>query len=137
MRMTNFWPWMAVAGFGALHGLNPATGWMFAAAWGVHARDRTQVRRALLPIAIGVCRGVAMHPRAERCRAAPGLDRSDGDHRRDVDGASLVPVDRQSVYRRIADDHPPHPVCPDLADLLSLTTRGIDHPFFCPGNISL
>jgi hypothetical protein len=51
--MTNLWPWLAVAGLGALHGLNPATGWMFAAAWGVRARDGAQVRRALLPIAIG------------------------------------------------------------------------------------
>ncbi len=51
--MTELWPWMAVAGLGALHGLNPATGWMFAAAWGVQVRSGSQVRRALLPIAIG------------------------------------------------------------------------------------
>jgi hypothetical protein len=51
--VTNLWPWMAIAGLGALHGLNPANGWMFAAAWGVHARDGSRVRRALLPIAIG------------------------------------------------------------------------------------
>lgn len=51
--MTSFWPWMAVAGLGALHGLSPANGWMFAAAWGVHARDGAQARRALPPIGIG------------------------------------------------------------------------------------
>jgi hypothetical protein len=51
--VASLWPWLAVAGFGALHGLNPATGWMFAAAWGVHSRDRVQALRALLPIAVG------------------------------------------------------------------------------------
>ena len=28
-----WWPWLAVAGVGALHGLNPANGWLFAAAY--------------------------------------------------------------------------------------------------------
>ena len=51
--MASFWPWLAVAGVGALHGLNPASGWMFAAAWGVHSRDRAKALRALMPIAVG------------------------------------------------------------------------------------
>ncbi|MBA2963129.1 MULTISPECIES: hypothetical protein [Ramlibacter] len=51
--MTSLWPWLAVAGFGALHGLNPAGGWLLAAAWGLHTRDRRQALRALLPIAAG------------------------------------------------------------------------------------
>ena len=51
--MTNIWLWLSVAGVGALHGLNPATGWMFAAAWGVRSGDRRQVLRALVPIALG------------------------------------------------------------------------------------
>jgi len=51
--MAGLWPWLAVAGFGALHGLNPATGWMFAAAWGVRSRDHKQALRALMPIAVG------------------------------------------------------------------------------------
>lgn len=51
--MSNLWPWLAVAGVGALHGLNPATGWMFAAAWGVRSHDRAQAMRALVPIAVG------------------------------------------------------------------------------------
>jgi len=58
--MANLWPWMAVAGLGALHGLNPANGWMFAAAWGVHARGGSEVRRALLPIAIGHAASIAV-----------------------------------------------------------------------------
>ncbi|SFB14340.1 hypothetical protein SAMN04515620_12079 [Collimonas sp. OK607] len=51
--MLSLWPWLAVAGIGALHGLNPATGWMFAAAWGVRSRDRSRALRALVPIGIG------------------------------------------------------------------------------------
>lgn len=51
--METLWPWLAVAGLGALHGLSPANGWMFAAACGVRAGDGAQARRALLPIAIG------------------------------------------------------------------------------------
>jgi hypothetical protein len=38
--VANLWPWLAVAGVGAFHGLNPATGWIFAAAWGVKSNDR-------------------------------------------------------------------------------------------------
>jgi len=58
--MATLWPWMVIAGLGAFHGLSPATGWMFAAAWGVRARDGAQVWRALLPIAIGHAASVAV-----------------------------------------------------------------------------
>lgn len=51
--MSSLWPWLAVAGVGALHGLNPATGWMFAAAFGVRSHDRKQALRAVVPIAVG------------------------------------------------------------------------------------
>ena len=51
--MVSISPWLAVAAVGALHGLNPATGWMFAAGWGLHSRDRKQALRALMPIAAG------------------------------------------------------------------------------------
>ena len=47
------WPWLAVAGAGALHGLNPCTGWALAAACGVRSRDGRQALRALGPIALG------------------------------------------------------------------------------------
>ena len=56
----NLWPWLAVAGLGALHGLSPANGWMFAAACGVRAGDGAQARRALVPIAIGHAASVAV-----------------------------------------------------------------------------
>jgi hypothetical protein len=55
-----FWLWLSVAGVGALHGLNPATGWMFAAAWGVRSRDRSQALRALIPIAVGHATSVGL-----------------------------------------------------------------------------
>ena len=67
--MTTLWPWMAVAGLGALHGLNPANGWMFAAARGVRARDGAEARRALLPIGIGHVASVAI----VACAFAQGL----------------------------------------------------------------
>jgi len=58
--MASLWPWLAVAGIGALHGLHPASGWMLAAAWGVRARDRGQALRALVPIALGHAASVAL-----------------------------------------------------------------------------
>jgi hypothetical protein len=58
--MSSLWPWLAVAGIGALHGLNPASGWIWAAAWGVRSRDRSQALRALAPIAVGHLASVAM-----------------------------------------------------------------------------
>ncbi len=58
--MATLWPWLAIAGLGALHGLSPANGWMLAAAWGVRAGDARQARRALLPIAIGHAASIAL-----------------------------------------------------------------------------
>ena len=51
--MASLWPWLAVAGMGVLHGLNPTTGWMFAAAWGLRSHDRAQALRALRPVGVG------------------------------------------------------------------------------------
>ena len=51
--MASLWPWLAVAGLGALDGLSPANGWMFAAACGVRTGNAAEARRALSPIAIG------------------------------------------------------------------------------------
>ncbi|AYQ28669.1 MULTISPECIES: hypothetical protein [unclassified Polaromonas] len=58
--MSDLWPWLVVAGLGALHGLNPATGWIWATAWGVRSGDRAQAMRALLPIAVGHLASVAL-----------------------------------------------------------------------------
>lgn len=57
--MANLWPWLAIAGLGALHGLSPANGWMFAAACGVHARGIAQMRRALWSVAAGHAASIA------------------------------------------------------------------------------
>ena len=58
--MASLWPWLAVAGVGALHGLNPASGWMWAAAWGLRSRDSAQPLRALVPIAVGHLASIAL-----------------------------------------------------------------------------
>ena len=55
-----WWPWLAVAGVGALHRLNPANGWLFAAARAARSGDARDVRRALLPIALGHALSVAL-----------------------------------------------------------------------------
>jgi len=53
------WPWLAVAGLGLYHGLNPAMGWLFAVALGLHRRSRRVVFVSLLPIAAGHALAVA------------------------------------------------------------------------------
>ena len=58
--MTGLWPWLAVAGVGALHGLNPATGWAFVAARGARAGGRVNAWRALAPITLGHAASVAL-----------------------------------------------------------------------------
>jgi hypothetical protein len=47
--MAGLLPWLAVAGAGALHGLNPCTGWALAAA----RSDGRGLLGALLPLALG------------------------------------------------------------------------------------
>ena len=54
------WPWLVVAGTGALHGLNPATGWAFVAAWDERAGERARAWRALAPIAAGHAASIAL-----------------------------------------------------------------------------
>jgi hypothetical protein len=48
-----------LVGLGAFHGLNPAMGWLFAVALGLHRNDRRVVWLALLPIAVGHALSVA------------------------------------------------------------------------------
>jgi hypothetical protein len=52
--------WLALAGLGAFHGLNPAMGWLFAVALGLHRHSRTIVYLSLLPIALGHALSVGM-----------------------------------------------------------------------------
>jgi len=58
--MASLWPWLAVAGVGALHGMNPASGWIVATTWGVRSGNRAQALRALVPIAVGHATSVAL-----------------------------------------------------------------------------
>src|ERR1051326_3895568 len=50
---SSLWPWLALAGLGAYHGLNPAMGWLFAVALGLQERKRSAVLKALPAIAGG------------------------------------------------------------------------------------
>jgi len=58
--MADAWPWVALVGLGAFHGLNPAMGWLFAVALGLQARSGLAVLRALLPIALGHAASIAL-----------------------------------------------------------------------------
>ena len=51
--MTEYWPWLVLAGLGAFHGMNPAMGWLFAVALGLHRDSRVILVQALPAIALG------------------------------------------------------------------------------------
>ncbi|MCW3477023.1 hypothetical protein [Limobrevibacterium gyesilva] len=53
MAIGGAWPWLALAGLGMFHGLNPAMGWLFAVALGLHRGSRKAVLLALPPMALG------------------------------------------------------------------------------------
>jgi hypothetical protein len=58
--MTELWAWLALVGLGAFHGLNPAMGWLFAVALGLHQQDRRVVWLSVVPIALGHALSVAV-----------------------------------------------------------------------------
>jgi hypothetical protein len=51
--LAGVWPWLTFAGLGLFHGLNPAMGWLFAVALGLHRHSRAAVLMALPPMAAG------------------------------------------------------------------------------------
>ena len=51
--MASVSPWLVLVGLGAFHGLNPAMGWLFAVALGLHRNSRRVVLLSLIPIAVG------------------------------------------------------------------------------------
>ena len=53
------WPWLALAGLGLFHGVNPAMGWLFAVALGLHRRNQRILLMSLVPIALGHAAAVA------------------------------------------------------------------------------
>ena len=71
------WPWLALAGLGAFHGLNPAMGWLFAVALGLHRQSRARCIVSLLPIAraCALDRDAAGPLVAAGRPAQPGADR--------------------------------------------------------------
>jgi len=54
------WPWLALVGLGVFHGINPAMGWLFAVALGLHRRSRRIVLLSWVPIALGHAAAVAL-----------------------------------------------------------------------------
>jgi len=58
--MISISPWLVLAGLGAFHGLNPAMGWLFAVALGLHRKSRGIVVMSLIPIAMGHAVSIAV-----------------------------------------------------------------------------
>ena len=58
--MGEFWPWLALGGLGMYHGINPAMGWLFAVALGLHRGSRSVVLQSLIPVAIGHLLSIAV-----------------------------------------------------------------------------
>jgi hypothetical protein len=54
------WPWAWLLVLGALHGINPGMGWLFAVALGLQRRTRRAVWLALLPLAAGHAAAIAV-----------------------------------------------------------------------------
>jgi hypothetical protein len=52
-------PWVSLLVLGAVHGINPAMGWLFAVGRGLQQRDRRAVWRALGPLALGHALAIA------------------------------------------------------------------------------
>lgn len=53
MSDATLWPWAALFLLGAVHGVNPGMGWLFAVALGLQEQRARAVWRALLPLAAG------------------------------------------------------------------------------------
>ena len=58
--MSDLWPWLALLGLGAYHGINPAMGWLFAVALGLQEKSRRAVVAAIPPIALGHALSIAV-----------------------------------------------------------------------------
>ncbi len=58
--MTDISPWLVLVALGAFHGLNPAMGWLFAVALGLHEKSRSVVLISLIPIALGHAAAIAV-----------------------------------------------------------------------------
>ena len=54
------WPWLALIALGLFHGINPAMGWLFSVALGLHRHSRKLVALSWIPIALGHAAAVAL-----------------------------------------------------------------------------
>jgi hypothetical protein len=54
------WPWAALVGLGAFHGINPAMGWLFAVAIGLQTGRSAAVIQSLPPIVLGHSVSIAL-----------------------------------------------------------------------------
>ena len=57
--MSEWWPWLVLAGLGLFHGINPGMGWLFAVALGLHRKSQRVVLLSLIPIALGHALAIA------------------------------------------------------------------------------
>jgi hypothetical protein len=57
---SHLWLWLTVAALGFFHGVNPAMGWLFAVALGLHRRSERVVWLSLAPIVLGHAVAVAL-----------------------------------------------------------------------------
>jgi hypothetical protein len=66
-------PWVSLLALGAVHGINPAMGWLFAVARGLQERNRRALWGALGPLAVGhgLAIGVTVAAAALLGRVAP------------------------------------------------------------------
>ena len=60
MENIALWPWLTLLGLGALHGINPGMGWLFAVALGLQEGRTRAVWRALPPLALGHALAIAV-----------------------------------------------------------------------------
>ena len=56
----SLWPWAALLLLGAVHGINPGMGWLFAVGLGMQRQQRSAVWRALAPLAAGHAAAIAV-----------------------------------------------------------------------------
>jgi len=73
MALEILWPWLAVAAAGALHGVNPATGWVFAA-WRTQPARRVHTLGLLVPIAAGHLGSIAIVAAAVPAAVLAGVE---------------------------------------------------------------
>ena len=59
LSISGAWPWLALAGLGIFHGVNPAMGWLFAVALGLYRKSERMVLLSLFPIAAGHAMAIA------------------------------------------------------------------------------